>query len=113
MNSEGVEIGPVWGVKWLRLAPEGFRKLLNWVWNRYHLPTIVTGNGCPCPGEDDVEVAVNDAFRQRYFGLYLDAISHAIYEDKISVQGYYAWSLMDNFGAWFFKVFVISHQPKR
>ncbi|KAF6786376.1 putative beta-glucosidase [Colletotrichum sojae] len=97
VNAQGVEVGPMSGVQWLRLAPEGFRKLLNWVWERYKLPVIVTENGCPCPGEDDVAVAVDDKFRQRYFGLYLDAISRAIYEDGVKVEGYYAWTLMDNF----------------
>ncbi|KAL1864282.1 hypothetical protein VTK73DRAFT_5992 [Phialemonium thermophilum] len=97
VNSEGKEVGPVSGLGWLRLAPEGFRKLLNWVWRRYHLPIVITENGCPCPGEDDVAVAVDDKFRQRYLGLYLDAISRAIYTDGVPVTGYYVWSLMDNF----------------
>lgn len=101
VNSEGKEIGPVSGLGWLRVAPEGFRKLLNWVWKRYHVPIIVTENGCPYGGEEDVARAVNDKFRQRYFGLYLDAISRAIYEDGVVVKGYYAWSLMDNYGACF------------
>ncbi|KAH9206084.1 glycoside hydrolase superfamily [Leptodontidium sp. 2 PMI_412] len=78
-DCDGTEIGPASGFQWLRL------------------PIIVTENGCPCPNEDNVEVAINDTFRQRYIGLYLDAISRAIYEDKVPVLGYYAWSLMDNF----------------
>jgi beta-glucosidase len=45
-----------------------------------------------------LEEAVDDEFRITYFGLYLDAISRAIYEDGVPVEGYYAWSLMDNFG---------------
>jgi beta-glucosidase len=97
-NITGEEVGPVSGVAWLRTAPGGFRKLLNWVWKRYHLPIIVTENGCPCPGEDVLETAIDDKFRQEYFGLYLDAISRAIYEDGVKVEGYYAWSLMDNYG---------------
>ncbi|KAH6949572.1 glycoside hydrolase superfamily [Fusarium avenaceum] len=98
INSQGQEIGPVSGVYWLRTAPEGFRKLMSWVCNRYRLPLIITENGCPCPEGSDVKVAVHDAYRQRYFGSYLDAISRAIYEDGIPVEGYYAWRLMDNFG---------------
>lgn len=99
-NSKGEEVGPASGMSWLRVAPVGFRKLLNWVWNRYQLPIIVTENGCPCPGESQMtlEQAVDDKFRSRYIGLYLDAISRAIYEDGVPVQGYYVWSLMDNFG---------------
>ncbi|EXA30881.1 hypothetical protein FOVG_17758 [Fusarium oxysporum f. sp. pisi HDV247] len=60
-------------------------------------PVSITENGCPSPGEVDVKIAVADEFRQKYFGLYLDAISQAIYEDGIKIEGYYAWSLMDNF----------------
>lgn len=97
-NSKGEEIGPASSMPWLRIAPGGFRKLMNWIWNRYHLPIIVTENGCPCGGEEDVNIAKDDQFRQRYLALYLDAISQAIYEDGVEVQGYYVWSLMDNFG---------------
>ena len=97
VNNKGVEIGPASAAQWLRVAPEGFRKLLNWVWDRYHLPIIVTENGCPCVGEKDVQIAIDDKFRQRYFGLYLDAISRAIYQDGVKVEGYYAWSLFDNY----------------
>ncbi|KAF3017038.1 hypothetical protein E8E14_000999 [Neopestalotiopsis sp. 37M] len=79
INSEGREIGPASGVQWLQTAPHGFRKLMNWVWDRYHLPIIITENGCPCPGEDKEDTAINDHFRQNYYGLYLDAISQAIY----------------------------------
>ncbi|KAF4464751.1 beta-glucosidase 1B [Fusarium albosuccineum] len=76
-----------------------FRKLLNWIWKRYGRRIFVTENGCPCPGESNMTVdeAVDDQFRVRYFGLYLDAISRAIYEDGVKVAGYYAWSLMDNY----------------
>jgi beta-glucosidase len=99
-NNNGEEIGPVSGMSWLRVAPLGFRKLLNWIWHRYHLPIIVTENGCPCPGESEMtlEQAVDDKFRTRYLGLYLDAISRAIYEDGVPVEGYCLWTLMDNFG---------------
>ena len=101
VNSEGREIGPVSGLGWLRVAPSGFQKLLGWVWKRYRVPIIVTENGCPGVGEDDLARAVDDSFRQRYIGLYLDAISRAIHEDGVSIQGYYVWSLMDNYGAYF------------
>lgn len=97
VNIEGHEVGPASAQQWLRVAPEGFRGLLNWVWKRYNLPIIVTENGCPCIGEQNVRVAVHDSFRQRYFGLYLDAISRAINEDGVKVEGYYVWSLMDNY----------------
>ncbi|KAH6671122.1 family 1 glycoside hydrolase [Halenospora varia] len=76
-NKAGLEIGPQSGVSWLQVCPEQFRKILNWVWNRYGCKIIVTENGCPCPGEHEMDVAasIQDDFRVRYF----------------------AWSLMDNF----------------
>ena len=101
-NSKGEELGPLSGVTWLRVTHHQFRKLLNWAWDRYQRPIYITENGCPCPGENSMTLqqAVNDDFRTRYFGLYLDAISQAIYEDGVKVAGYYAWSLMDNFGTY-------------
>lgn len=110
VNSEGKEAGPVSGMMWLRVAPEGFRKLLNWLWKRYSIPIIITENGCPCPGENNMtlEQAVDDQFRIRYLGLYLDAISQAIYEDGVPVKGYYVWSLMDNFGMLNSQVFMLA-----
>ncbi len=91
-NSDGIEIGPASGVLWLRVAPNGFRKLMNWVWKRYHLPIIVIKNSCPCPGEDNVAVAVDDRDSARDIsGLYLSTlIFSAIYDDGIPVLGYYA-----------------------
>lgn len=97
-DSKGVQVGPASSMPWLRIAPSGFRKVLSWVWHRYKLPIIVTENGCPCPNESSIEIAKDDTFRQLYLGLYLDAISQAIYEDGVPVEGYYVWSLMDNFG---------------
>lgn len=99
-DNHGQMIGPVTGVSWLQVCPDQFRAFMGWVWKRYNRRIIITENGCPCPGENDmaVEEVVNDTFRVRYFALYLDAISRAIYEDGVDVGGYFAWSLMDNFG---------------
>jgi beta-glucosidase len=99
-NKSGLEIGPVSGVSWLQVCPQQFRKLLGWISSRYKIKIYVTENGCPCPGENElsVEDAIEDDFRVKYFQLYLDAISKAIYEDGVDVAGYFAWSLMDNFG---------------
>ncbi|KAK2684592.1 hypothetical protein QWA68_016645 [Fusarium oxysporum] len=83
-DSNGMEIGPPSGVSWLRVTQVQFRKLLGWIWNRENDMTV--------------EEAVNDEFRVRYFGLYLDEISRATYEDGVKVSGYFAWSLMDNYG---------------
>jgi beta-glucosidase len=105
-NSDGVEIGPLSGTSWLRVTPHQFRKLMKWIWTRYSLPIYVTENGCPCPGENQKTVteAVEDDFRVSYFQQYLNAISRVIYEDGVVVKGYYAWSLMDNYGKYRYHV---------
>ncbi|KAH7363303.1 glycoside hydrolase superfamily [Plectosphaerella cucumerina] len=99
VNKQGQEIGPLSGTSWLRVTPLQFQKLLSWIWRRYKRSIYVTENGCPCPGENNMslEQAVDDQFRIGYFGLYLDAISRAIYENGVVVKGYFAWSLMDNY----------------
>jgi beta-glucosidase len=103
VNSEGKVLGPMTGISWLRVTPAQFQKLLTWIWTRYQVPILVIENGCPCPGESEmtVEEALNDEFRVRYFATYLDVMSRAIYQDKVKVLGYYAWSFMGNFGMFF------------
>lgn len=80
-----------WGI-----VPWGFRKMLNWVGNRYKLPVYVTENGCACP-EPDVETARNDKQRCRFVKEYTDAMVQAVKEDNCPVKGYFHWSLMDNY----------------
>lgn len=80
---------------WLKVVPEGFRGLLNWVKKEYNNPpVIVTENGFSDSGELD------DDDRIRYFYGYLTELLKAIHEDKCNVKGYMLWSIMDNF-EWF------------
>lgn len=41
--------------------------------------------------------SVDDRYRQKYFSDHLDAIVGAI-QDGAEVNGYFAWSLLDNLG---------------
>ncbi|CAG4965354.1 myrosinase 1-like [Colias croceus] len=76
---------------WLKVVPFGFRRLLAWITKTYNnIPIIVTENGyADYSGTDDKA-------RVTYYCHYLNALLHAIHEDKSNVQGYFAWSLMDN-----------------
>lgn len=98
-DSNGLSIGELSGVDWLRSAPEGFRKHLVRIYKKYGKPIYVTENGCPCPGEEAMskEECIKDGYRQRYLSQHLDAIL-AARQDGADVAGYFAWSLMDNFG---------------
>ncbi|KAG7310942.1 hypothetical protein JYU34_003782 [Plutella xylostella] len=87
---------PQWPSKsssaWLKVVPFGFRRLLHWITKTYNgVPIIVTENGYA-----DFD-GVEDAARVSYYSHYLNALLHALHEDKSTVHGYFAWSLMDNF----------------
>uniref|UniRef100_A0A8D9AQ66 Myrosinase 1 n=1 Tax=Cacopsylla melanoneura TaxID=428564 RepID=A0A8D9AQ66_9HEMI len=77
---------------WLKVVPEGFRVLLNWIKKEYDNPPVyVTENGYSDDGqlEDDIRV---DSYKG-----YLNALLEAITIDECNVIGYTAWSLLDNF----------------
>jgi beta-glucosidase len=79
------------------IVPLGFRKLLNWIDQRYgSLPIYVTENGCSVAA-DSREEAVDDEARSDFITAYTDAMLSAIKEDGVDCRGYCAWSLMDNF----------------
>ena len=42
--------------------------------------------------------AVNDKYRIRYFQDHIDAVALSRNEDGSEINGYFAWSLMDNLG---------------
>ena len=63
--------------------------MLKWMKNRYeNIPILVTENGCAV---DDDQVRCN------YIQDYTQAMMDAIEKDNVNVQGYFYWSLMDNF----------------
>ncbi|MEI6425233.1 MAG: family 1 glycosylhydrolase [Lentisphaerota bacterium] len=79
------------------VVPWGFRKMLNWIADRYPgLPLYVTENGCAV-AEPDVTTAKNDEFRCHFMSGYIDAMKEAILVDGNDVRGYFVWSLIDNF----------------
>ncbi|KAM3425199.1 hypothetical protein BST61_g7157 [Cercospora zeina] len=99
-NKAGGSIGPETQSFWLRPHAVGFRKLINWISNRYSRPAIyVTENGTSLKDENDLalEQLLDDEFRAQYFRDYIGELAKAYTEDQIDVKGYMAWSLMDNF----------------
>jgi beta-glucosidase len=93
-------IGPRAESDWLYVVPDGMYQLLVYIKKHYNSPpVIITENGVDVPNENNMTLAeaINDVFRVSYYGGYLQAVSDAIYKDKVNVQGYFAWSLLDNF----------------
>jgi hypothetical protein len=83
---------------WLFMSGWGFRKLLNWVANRYgkELPIYCTEGGWSVEAKTALEGKYNPGGVMYYY-QYLYEAHKAIYEDGVNLKGYYAWSVMDNF----------------
>jgi len=76
--------------------PDGCRELLYWISRRYPgIPVVITENGT---SEEDrtLEEAQHDEARRQFFEGYIRACGEAI-EMGVELEGYFAWSLMDNF----------------
>jgi beta-glucosidase/6-phospho-beta-glucosidase/beta-galactosidase len=90
---------PVWrhnDMGW-NVVPDGLREMLLWVSNRYNNPKVyITENGS-AEYEPDIQTALNDEERRSFFEDHLRACSNALSEG-VQLEGYFAWSLMDNFG---------------
>ena len=94
-NASGHLIGPQAASEWLHIFPPGIRMSLNFQWNRYHAPLVITENGVDVMGEANMTLAeeINDVVRVEYLREYLHQISLAIDEDNIPVLGYHLWSV--------------------
>jgi len=81
------------GSSWLKVTPWGIRRALAWASNEYGHPDIyVTENGFSSKLGN-----IDDLQRIYYYKHYINQILKAIKLDSVSVKGYYAWSLLDNF----------------
>ncbi|XP_067892368.1 lactase/phlorizin hydrolase-like [Heterodontus francisci] len=82
------------GSFWLKVAPRGFRRILNWIKKEFNNPPIyITENGVSENGDR----GLNDTWRISYYKSYINEVLKAIKLDGIDIRGYTAWSLMDNF----------------
>merc|ERR1711892_1544855 len=81
------------GSFWLKVTPQGIRKVLNWIRINYNNPpVIVTENGV-----SDNLGNIDDLSRIYYYKHYINNVLKAIKLDNCNVEGYVAWSLLDNF----------------
>ncbi len=89
---EGNEYSGMW-----EIYPEGMHETLKLVGD-YHASSrlMVTENGVPVPDGVDFDGRVRDERRVRYLQSHIAQVHRAI-EDGIPVQGYFHWSLLDNF----------------
>jgi beta-glucosidase len=90
---------PMWGytqVGW-GVYPPGLTEVLVKLHNRYHPPKFyLTENGCATLDDPDSAGYVRDVERIDYLGGHIAAALKAI-DAGVPLQGYFVWSLMDNF----------------
>ncbi|CAK1543623.1 unnamed protein product [Leptosia nina] len=74
------------------MYPQGIRRQMAWLQQKYgNLSFLITENGCASNTKGE-----HDDDRIEFLDAYLKEIAKAI-EEGINVEGYTAWSLMDNF----------------
>jgi beta-glucosidase len=79
------------------IYPAGLSKTLCRVWEDYHPPVIyITENGASYTDPPDKEGKIHDRRRIAYLRDHFAAAGDAI-RDGVPLQGYFVWSLMDNF----------------
>jgi beta-glucosidase len=89
---DGNEYSQMW-----EIYPEGLYQLLQWVWKDYQPAHIlISENGVPVADGLDLDERVRDYRRIRYLRDHLIQV-HRLIQDGIPVEGYFVWSLMDNF----------------
>ena len=77
---------------WLKVAPFGLRRLVNWLSDKYGKPILVTENGF-----SDFIGNTDDMQRIYYYKHYINQMLKAIKIDGVDIEGYFAWSLMVHF----------------
>jgi beta-glucosidase len=86
---------PLTDIGW-EIYPKAFTELLVSLNEKYSLPPVyITENGAAM-ADKLIDGVVNDQDRVEYYQSHLNAVNDAI-EQGVKVDGYFAWSLMDNF----------------
>ena len=79
------------------IYPKALTELLVSLNAKYKLPPIfITENGAAMPDKVEANGDIIDNDRLDYYQTHLNAVHEAIEQD-VNIQGYFAWSLMDNF----------------
>lgn len=82
------------------VQPEGLTRLLHRIHDDYTaaagVAIAVTENGAAYDDEVEADGSIDDADRAEFLRVHLDAVLDAI-EEGVPVDGYFYWSLLDNF----------------
>jgi beta-glucosidase len=79
------------------IYPQGLTDTLVWIKQRYgDLPIFITENGAAFDEHFNNSTLVDDPLRIEYLRDHLQAVRRAM-EQGVNLQGYFVWSLLDNF----------------
>lgn len=98
-QKDGVPIGELTPFDFLNVYPQGMKKTLTYVKDRYNnTPMFITENGYGnfYDPNNTKEEYLNDIKRINYMSGHLNNLGESIREGA-DVRGYFAWSLLDNF----------------
>jgi beta-glucosidase len=78
--------------------PDGLREVVHWLQDTYDAPSIViTENGAAfSEAESNGGQPIDDPDRTDYLAAHIEAAARAV-EEGVRLDGYFAWSLLDNF----------------
>ncbi|OMO49710.1 Glycoside hydrolase, family 1 [Corchorus olitorius] len=96
----GVPIGQKTATDWLHVYPKGFFELLIYIKRKYNNPIIyITENGVSEFNNATLSAEASrvDIMRVEYYDQHLSFLRDAIIGEGVNVNGYFAWSLLDNF----------------
>ncbi|KAJ0043167.1 hypothetical protein Pint_18646 [Pistacia integerrima] len=96
-DRRGEPVGPRANSPWLYMVPWGLYNAVTYVKERYGNPIMfLSENGMDDPGNLTFAESLHDTTRINYYRDYISQLKKAI-DDGANVQGYFAWSLLDNF----------------
>ena len=78
------------------INPDSFYRLLKRYWNYGSVKSIIVSENGACFKDSLKNGNVHDVDRINYFKQYLAAV-HKAKQDGVKINGYFAWTLMDNF----------------
>lgn len=86
---------PVTAMEW-PVTPAGLYWACRFFYERYRHPILITENGLSCHDWVSIDGKVHDPNRIDFLARYLAYVKRAC-EESVPVEGYFQWSVMDNF----------------
>ena len=94
-DENGFQGGPLTANGW-HVVPDTLYWSSKFLYERYHLPLIITENGMADNDFVSLDGGVHDTHRIDFLHRYLRGLEKAV-DEGIPVLGYHVWSIMDNF----------------